>query len=287
MVQSVIDDIKAQFRYGNMVVRIILVNGFVFLAVVLIKAFSPGGEANSFFQDFLGVFALSSETIDLLWHPWSLITHMFLHVGLWHLFWNMILLYWFGKIAGDLIGDKRIFPLYILGGLCGAFFYLVYALVTGQLGIAYGASAAVMAFVVASGFVAPEYNMRLILLGNVKLKYIALALVLIDLLMIAENNNTGGRVAHLGGALFGAFYIYNLRQGTDLAKPFYDMATLFERKDKARSLTVIHRRNKERGETRELSTQERIDQILDKINESGYDSLTDEEKEFLYQASKN
>jgi membrane associated rhomboid family serine protease len=273
-----------------MISRIILVNVFIFITFILIRAFTPG-NSGGFYQSLLSWTALSSETINLLKRPWSIISHMFLHVGFWHIFWNMLLLYWFGRISGDLIGDRKILPIYLLGGLAGAFFYLIFAVITGQPGIAYGASAAVMAFVVASGFLAPEYTMHLILIGPVRLKYIALFLVAMDLIMISEANNTGGRIAHLGGALFGGGYVYLLRNGTDLASPLIGIldsfAGIFSKSPVRKKIQVSKRRPPESRQPREnQNDQARIDAILDKINASGYESLTQEEKEFLFLASK-
>jgi membrane associated rhomboid family serine protease len=292
MVQSIIDDIKAQFRYGNKIVQIILVNFIVFLTIVIIKAFSPGGGSSEFFTTFFSWIALPSEGFSLLKKPWTLVTHMFVHQGFWHIAWNMLMLYWFGRIVGDLIGDRKILPLYFAGGIFGALFYLFFANVLGWHGIAFGASAAVMTFVVAAGFLAPEYNMRLLLLGDVKLKYIALGLVLLDLVMISESNNTGGRIAHLGGALFGGLYIYFLKEGTDLLS-FIKLNTGDQRRhttDRRAPMEVVHsRKNSPQAPVRtkrEESLQEKIDEILDKINANGYDSLSEEDKEILFRASK-
>ena len=287
MIQSVLDDIKMQMRYGNMIVKIILINLFVFLSMIVLKAFLGGGTIGSF-DSVLKWFALSSDPIDLIRHPVSVISHMFLHVSLGHIFWNMLILYWFGRIVGDFIGDERILPIYLLGGLCGAVAYLLFAAFTGQESIAYGASAAVMAMVVASGFLAPEYNLRLLFIGDVKLKYVAFALVLIDLIMIAEADNTGGRIAHLGGAVFGGFYVHLLGLGRDLTQPMTDFGEAVRSKSKKykATMTVIHNQNQKRELNSEVDIQDRVDEILDKINETGFDSLSEEEKEFLYQASK-
>lgn len=292
MVQSIIDDIKSQFSYGNKITQIILINLFVLLLIKIVFAFSP--PETGIYKAFIQNLALSSEGWTIVKKPWTLFTHMILHEGLWHFGWNMLIFYWFGRIVGDLAGDRRIAGLYILGGLSGALFYIIYAQLSAITGIALGASGAVMCFVVAAGFLAPEYNMRLLLIGDVRLKYVALALVLIDLVLLAENSNPGGRFAHLGGAIMGGVFVHMLRQGLDLTSPFQRGSSLISAsKPKKRRIpmTVIHnkkRPNRASQDTeRPIDTQERIDQILDKINASGYESLTAEEKDFLYQASKN
>ncbi len=292
MLQSIVNDIKGQFKYGNMITRIILVNIFVFLLILIVKAFSPPQSGT--FNFFSNLIVLSSEGMEILKKPWTVVTHMFVHKGFWHLGWNMILLYWFGRITGDLAGDRRILPLYLLGGLAGAVAYLMYVQVTGVFGSAHGASAAVTCIIVAAAFLAPDYNIRLLIIGNVKLKYIALVLIIMDLAMISESDNTGGRIAHLGGALMGGGFVHFLRQGRDitagLQQLFYSSSKRKSQKKPARMAVIQNKKwNKQAQapDNREEDVQQKIDQILDKINASGYDSLTKEEKEFLYQASQN
>ena len=291
MIQSIIDDIKNQFSYGNMITKIIIVNFFIFLFIKLIGAFTP--PQSDFYTNLISYLALSSEALTVIKRPWTLITHMFLHEGIWHFAWNMILLYWFGRITGDLAGDKKILPLYILGGLAGAFAYFIYVQMTGITGIAYGASAGVTAIIVASAFLAPDYIIRLILIGDIRLKYIATALVLIDLVMISENNNSGGRFAHIGGAVLGGYYIYALRHGRDIGSPIHSFLNLFSKaptRQKLPPMKVVHNKKwpdqTRNSPKKSVDIQERIDQILDKINESGYDSLNAEEKDFLYKMSQ-
>ena len=292
MLQSIYDDIKDQFSHGNMITRIILFNLFVFLIIIIVKAFSPPetGVFNSFYSNV----SLSSDGWKIIRKPWTILTHMFAHQGLWHLGWNMLMLYWFGRITGDLAGDKRILPLYILGGLAGALTFFMYAQVINLTGgMAYGASAAVTCIVIAAAFLAPDYIIRLLILGDVKLKYIALALIIIDIAMISSRDNTGGHLAHLGGAAIGGMFVHMLRRGKDITEPLqrlFDKSPKKTMKRSRTSLTVVENKKKkwvERNKPqRTVDTQERIDQILDKINQSGYESLTDEEKDFLYKVSK-
>ena len=289
MFQSVIDDIKAQFSYGNMVSKIILVNLFVFLFIIIVKAFTPAGSG--VYDTLIDFIALPADGWELLKKPWTIFTYMFLHEGIWHFAWNMIMLYWFGRILGDLMGDKRMLPLYILGGLAGALMYIIYVQLSGTLGNVRGASAAISCIIVTAALVAPEYNIRLLLIGNVRLKYIALALFVFDLVSIAEGNNVGGNFTHIGGAIMGIVFIYMLRQGMDFTKPFDKDISLFTKKKKQAPMKVVHNKKfpkrKADTEPRPVNVQERIDEILDKINVSGYDSLNPEEKDFLYKASKN
>ena len=303
MFEPIVDDIKRTFQSGNMISKLIIINFAVFLVVLIlgifIKGSDPSGET---YQLLFRNLAISSEGRDVLKKPWTLITHMFFHEGLWHLVWNMLLLYWFGRIVGDFIGDSRVLPVYIMGGLFAIAVYYLFAKV-GFIGssTALGASGAVMAIISAAAFISPNYSMRLFIIGDVTLKYIVLFLIIMDLVGISAMDNTGGHIAHLGGVVFGALFVNLLRQGTDLAdgfNHFFDaIGAIFEKKtvEKKKSpLTVSHKakvitQKRSKGNSvsdESVPYQEKLDEILDKIKKDGYDNLTDEEKEFLFQASK-
>lgn len=307
MFDSIVTDLKREFRQGNMVTRIILINIAIFVAINLVKLVlvaSNAGEVPEIYRTILHGLSISDNWWHNITHPWAVITSMFLHEGFWHILWNMLFLYWFGRIIGDFIGDNKIFPLYLLGGLAGGLAFFAAAnllpMFTASAYFAMGASGAVMAIVVAAGTLAPDYQMRLILFGNVKLKYIVLVVLIMDLVSIANNINTGGHFAHLGGAFFGWYFIYSLRQGADLSKPINQYADRFldwlYGREKTRVREKVSLRTVKGGKNpmqtttqtkqRPVDLQERVDQILDKIRETGYESLTDEEKETLFQASK-
>lgn len=290
MIDSLISDIKGQIQFGNMITRLILLNIVVFVLITLIGAFTYGGQTSPSFQKLIQFLAISGDPIMLLKKPWTLFTHMFLHQGFWHLFWNMLILYWFGRIVGDLLGDQRILPLYLAGGLSGAVFFIIFAnLINSYAGYALGASAAVMCIVMASGFIAPYFKLNLLLIGEVKLMYVVAALFFLDVAMIGQNSNAGGHFAHIGGALFGGFYVYAMQKyGTDfLARlsSFFEKPR-FERPPKQPAKVVnIHGAEKKGGSKRNVS-QEEIDKILDKIKNFGINSLSEEEKDVLFKASK-
>lgn len=316
MFSSIWQDVKDQFSAGNMVTRLIILNLAVFVIINLVNILLSGMnlfQGSPYFSNVVHFFSISSDWWYNLTHPWVLITNMFLHTGFWHILWNMLFLFWFGRIVGDLIGDHHILPLYLLGGFVGAmvFFITVNILPYGANGIHYamGASGAVMAIIMASGVIAPDYNIHLIFIGPVKLKYIVFALIFLDLISLANNVNTGGHFAHLGGVLFGWFYIKQLRSGQDLSLPvnnfitsvgdfFRGITSNSGKGTPARKPRVVYKnvgkKSRRRGggphsitDTEDLSHQEKIDAILDKIKQSGYDSLTEEEKEFLYNAGKD
>ncbi len=302
MVDSVLGDIKNTFRSGNMISKIILINVGAFVVLNLLNVFDFQNGEDSFFATIRDALSLPSSFSSFMKQPWSMFTHMFLHIGFWHILWNMLIFYWFGRIVGDFLGDDRILPLYIMSGLLGGLVYMIHDLYlpggTGGSALAMGASAAVMAMVWTAAMLSPDYIMHLLLLGRVKLKYIALALLFMDLVGSVGNINQGGHFAHIGGAVFGMIYVYLLRSGTDLVGPFVGLSQRkSELKPKAKSIKktsrnkfkVIHNSAKtdaEKESSGSFNQQEELDRILDKINVKGYDKLTSEERDFLYRASK-
>lgn len=311
MFASIYEDLKQEFRYGNAVSRLIIINTAVFAITVIISLVFTGiyGQTNSLgFTQLIRKLSVEAHLPTLLWQPWALLTSMFLHVNLFHIVFNLIGLYWFGRIVGDLLGNERIVPLYLLSGLSGWVVFVLSANLlnnyyhgAGTAHYAYGASGAVMGIMVASAVTHPDYLMRLILVGNVKLKFVVGVILLIDLLSIAQLSNSGGHFAHLGGAAFGWLFVTQLRAGRDLGAPvnqlLNNIKNLFTRRSKpivigqrpARQRTGVKVSSKG-AQTRyqaELSHQEQLDAILDKIKQKGYDSLSHVEKEFLFNASKN
>ena len=303
--RSITDDIRYQFQSGNTITRLIIVNVALFLAIMLFQLIVTlsGG-----FNPQPGLFAKVTSYLflsdDLLWdatHPWTILTHMITHVGFFHLLFNMMVLYWFGRIAGDLLGDHRMLPLYIYSGLSGALIYLITApLIYAGGSNLHGASAAVMGIVAAAGMTAPDYQMRLLFLGDVRLKYIVAGLLVIYIIGIANMENVGGHMAHLGGAAFGFFYVHMLRQGHDLTRGFRRLTSAFKKPSRIspqpvkRKVTMEVRHRKanritttpQPPEPTYMGDQDRLDSILDKIKQSGYTSLNEEEKQFLHDASQ-
>lgn len=316
MFESIWNDVKREFNHGNMVTRIIIVNVAIFVAINIFKLVlfvSNGGQLPEIYDTVVHFFCMSSDWKFFLTHPWGIITSMFLHEGFWHILWNMLFMYWFGRIVGDFIGNQRILPIYLLGGIAGAILFFVSANLLPNMMIgryALGASAGVMAIVVAAGAISPDYIMRLLFIGDVKLKYIVAVLVFLDLIVIPDGGNTGGHIAHLGGAFFGWFFVFQLRNGNDMSLPVNNListvskffSSLFSGNRRAKPKVAYRNPNRpksqpkaerrsrrSRGQAASDNTdvhQERLDKILDKIKQSGYESLSAEEKEFLFNASK-
>lgn len=302
--RSIIDDVRFQFQTGNSITRLIIVNVAIFLAIILLQLIiliTGGFDHHDGLFDRIITYMFLSQ--DILWdakHPWVIFTHMFTHVGFFHMLFNMLVLYWFGRIAGDLLGDHRMLPLYLYSGLTGALIYLLTSPLFYGGSTLHGASGAIMGIVAAAGMTAPDYQMRLLFFGDVKLKYIVFGLLMIYLVSLAGLENAGGQMAHFGGAAFGFFYVHMLRQGYDLTKGFRKVVSFLKRTPRKQSRPAKRKvpmeiRYKSGARQSDIKTppsvsymgeQERLDNILEKIKKTGFNSLNEEEKKFLDDASQ-
>lgn len=310
MVTSIIDDLKREFQSGTQVTRLILINVAVFVVMALVNVVAnfpgSGGEAG-WWLVIKRYLTLSNDWIFNLKHIWVFGTHMFLHIGVWHLVWNMVFIYWFGRRVGDWIGDKHIVPIYIYGGLASALMLILsdnifHYVPADQSVYALGASGAAMAFVVASAVINPEAELNLLLIGPVRLKYVAAVLVFFDVTALGTNVNTGGHFGHLGGAIMGWFYIYALHNGWNLASVFSmqrqkksgatirKISDAYERRSTSTQSSQPFRQyfasKEQRNEAVVRNLDDEIDRILEKIKQQGIDSLTDDERKTLDQASE-
>jgi len=309
---SIRDDIRMRWATGGMVIRLILINVGVFLLLATLGLLetlgipvpNPGGAFG---------LATSSDLHVLIRRPWSVVTHMFVHLGVWHLVMNLLILWWMGGMFRSYFGDRRTLSTYLMGGLSGWLAYVVLLNLVpgfGGGGFALGASAAVMALMVATAVYLPDLTIRLFLLGPVKLKWVALAYVLLDYAALSRGANVGGHIGHLGGAAYGLLYMRGMKSGKDLGAPIERLldalVTLFSKgasgttrarkvrgRKRGKGLHTVHRSVDKQGRTQRAQTdeefnaekkarQERIDRILDKISKVGYDQLTKEEKDFLF-----
>ncbi len=285
-------ELKQHFSKGNALKRLMMVNVVVFVVLGLIQVIGdlfkiPG-------LNLAELFSLSSNPMELIFRPWTLLSYMFLHSGFMHILFNMLWLYWFGALFLQLFTEKQMVALYLFGGLAGAFLYLLayntIPFFVGQASSMVGASAAVIAIVCATAFRIPDHTVQLLFVGNVKLKYIALASILIDLLSITSSN-AGGHIAHLGGAALGYFFVLGISKGFDMTKGLNRIIDflmgLFSFKSKSK-LKVKHKRPEtdEQFRARRSQNSNELDQILDKLKKSGYDSLSTDEKRFLFDASR-
>jgi len=292
-----LDDFKNAFqRYNNGHIQLIIINVVVFVAMGIFKVFSLFGapDVYGFLYAWLSIPARGSEFIT---EPWTIITYAFLHGGIFHILSNLLIFYWFGRLFVEYLGSDKLIAVYFLGAIAGGIFYLLafntipyfVAQSTAHQITMVGASAAVDAVVVAAATLLPDYTFFLLFIGPVRIKYIAAVSVLISFLAIA-GDNAGGNIAHLGGALIGFVYIKQLQAGSNWGAWITATLEWFKGLFKPRmKVKVSYRSEAPRKKTQSKSSsvsQEELDAILDKISDGGYESLSKEEKEKLFNASK-
>jgi len=286
---GIIDDLKIQYRTGGITLKVIFWNIGIFLVSLIF-----------FFQFKLGFFiypdwiSLSSNPLVAVIHPWTLLSYGFLHATFWHLLFNMMVLNFAGRLFTTYFTDKQFLGLYLLSTVFAGLIFVLSFYVLGGQSVIVGASGAIMAILVAATTYQPLLNVRLFLFGNVKLWYITGVILLLDLMQI-RLDNTGGHIAHLAGAFLGFGYIKLLQNGTDLSKIVTTILNFFVnlfKPGKAVPFKKVHK-NYTTPPLKTISkiitkdkNQQQIDEILDKIGRSGYDSLTKQEKEFLFKAGK-
>ncbi len=287
-------DIKHTFKEGSVLTRLIYVNIGVFLVVSIIGvALFLAGHSNNL-ADWLSV---PSNFSDIIARPWTPVTYMFLHTGFIHLLFNILGLYWFGKLFLYRLEGNKLLSVYLLGGLSGAVFYVIsyniFPVFDSVNGLLLGASASVFAILVAIAFYDPNNEIHLSFIGTFQLKYIALFYVLLSVVGISATN-PGGNIAHLGGAAWGWFYIFQLRRGKDMGAGFIKIlnkiaaaiAGIFKPKNNLK--VTFKQAPKDDYEYNRIKNreQEEVNRILEKIGKAGYDSLSKDEKELLFRQGK-
>lgn len=301
---SIFYDFKnAWNKPNNAPAQLIIINVVIFLALGILMVVSRISGFEPLFDFVYDQFSIPPLFRDFITRPWTILTYAFAHslTGILHILMNMLVFYWFSKLILEFLGNHRVISIYVLGALAGGVAYLlVYNLIPYYQGTApnisgmVGASAAVYAVVVAAAVFMPNYTFFLLFLGPVRIKYIAAFYVVVSLLG-STGGNAGGNIAHLGGALVGWFYIVQLRKGTDLGTWVMAIVNWFKSFFVATpKIKVTHRsapkeskpRTKSASSATSKTNQDEIDAILDKISQSGYDSLTKEEKQKLFNASK-
>ncbi|SFF01071.1 rhomboid family protein [Sunxiuqinia elliptica] len=289
---SILDEIKESFKKGSALTRLIYINIGVFLVIRIINVF--------FFllnQDFslISWLALPADISQLVYKPWTLITYMFLHFDFLHILFNILWLYWLGKLFLFYFNEKQLIGVYLLGGIVGGIFFLaaynLFPAFANQVPFSQllGASASVIAIVIAVAMWAPNHTINLLFIGPIKMKYIALVAVAMYVIGIASSN-AGGNLAHIGGAAFGLLFVLQYRKNNDLTKGVSSLldkgAKLFKPKQKIK-ITYKGKANDDIEYNRQQNLkQEEVNRVLEKISKSGYDSLTKEEKELLFKMGK-
>jgi membrane associated rhomboid family serine protease len=302
---NMIDEIKISLRQGNILTRLIFINVAVFVLLgvlfVLLRLFTSGVTLSDLQVQFndtvLKYLMVPSVPGELLRRPWTIITYMFTHFNFLHILFNMLVLFWFGKIFLQYLSARQMVSTYILGGLAGAILSILF--INGFPGLRehlgspmLGASASIMAIVIAIAIYVPDYTLYMLFIGPVRLKYIALVFIIMDVLMIGSYN-AGGHIAHLGGAIYGYAFISLFRKGRDIGDWLNNLldkaVTLFKPRP---HLNVTYRKATKRVSDEEynrskVNQQKEIDRILDKIAQGGYENLSKKEKETLFKMSNN
>ncbi len=296
-----LDEFKNAFqRPNNAHVQLIFINVVVFLVLAVLYVFSTAAGFSSFFESIHAQLAIPAPFLSFLVKPWTIITYSFVHdlTGIFHILFNMLAFYWFGKIFIEYLGSDKLIAVYVLGAIAGAVSYLlVYNIIPFYIekiplhGMV-GASAAVYAVLVATATLLPDYTFFLLFFGPVRIKYIALIYIVISFLG-SVGGNAGGNIAHLGGALIGFVYIKQLQVGVNwggwITITLDWVRGLFSTRSKVK---VTYRSAEPKAKASKTTTgpnkasQDEIDAILDKISDRGYESLSKEEKEKLFNASK-
>lgn len=303
--QSPLDNFFSFIKSRAVLARLMLINLVVFVVINIINLFlflfevSSGNEIHKV-STLTYWLSVPSDISQLIVKPWTVFTYMFLQEGFFHLFFNMIILYFGGRIFSEYLDEKKLLKTYIFSGLMGAAFFILafnaFPVFAGSLpnALALGASASVLGIMIAIATYVPEYTVNLLLFGRVKLKYIAIIFIVIDIFSIPKGN-AGGHIAHIGGAFWGFLYATNLKKGKDLAT-FFDRIKWPKVRFKSPGRKKHHFEDvyvnrkpmtDEEYNARKMNHQKDLDRILDKISRSGYQSLTKEEKEILFRNSKH
>lgn len=287
---------------GNALVMLIAINLvafvlFKFVYVIYFFGYEQDIAKANYYADFTKNIALPSSFREFVQKPWTIISHMFYHEEIWHIISNMLWLWGFGHIMQDLTGNRKIVPVFIYGGIAGGIAFLIFFNLIPEFrnhsGVALGASAGIMAIAVAATTISPGYRIFPMLNGGIPLWVLTALFLIIDLATI-PGTNSGGHIAHLAGGLSGFLFIYTLRRGYDGSEwmnNFYDWFTnLFNPSKPAKNRNMknqlFYRSKTQPFKKTPNLTQQKVDEILDKINQKGYHHLTEEEKDILKRASK-
>ena len=277
-----LNDLKYKYSGFSIAEKIIFLNIIFFLIPYLINTLLFLFNINS--KSYIELFLLSPELNNLIIKPWTLVTYSFIHDGFFHLFWNMLLLYYISRMILNLFSSSTFINIYFLGVIIGGIFFLLsysfFPVFKGDFSSMGGSSAGVMAAIIFMCAYSPENEIRLFFF-NIKLKYIGILFFVFDIIQIPYGN-AGGHIAHIGGAILGFFYARNLINGRDIGSGFENLWKFFLKKRRKKATNKLFQDiNKINNKPEKSYKQKSIDAILDKISKSGYESLSDKEKDFL------
>lgn len=288
---SILEELKFKFQQGNAIIRIIMVNVAVFIVFGVLNSLLGLFNSNGIIKLVLDWLVLPASFTRYIYQPWSLLTYTFLHEGFLHILFNMLWFYWIGQLLQQYLGNPKTYQAYFMGAIAGGLVYMIsyhvfpYLIPSLEFSTARGASAGVLSVVFATATLLPEYELSLFLIGSVRLKYIALFTLLLDLISIPYDN-PGGHIAHIGGAAFGYFYIKQIYANNFLSGFFDWIENLFKPKEKS-NLKIHHRSGYMKVNSNEKPTQAEVDRILEKINQKGLSYLSDKERDILRNFGKD
>lgn len=275
---SILNEIKQQYKTGDVSQKLIFINILVFMVSALCFSF----VSNQF--QYPNWLALSSNYKDVLWFPWTLFTYGFLHSEPIHLLFNLIFLYYISTLFYTFFTTRQFLTVYFFGSFFAGLIFVAYGCLFNYTNLIVGASASIMALFMAVATFAPNYSLRLPLIGYLKIWHIAVVYILIDLAQLLTEN-TGGHIAHLSGSLVGFVFAVLMKKGIDISAIF-----IIKKKKNSTFKKVYKNKLVKKYQSVRVSDvnfkQRQIDEILEKISKSGYESLTKEEKEFLFAANK-
>ena len=291
---NLLDQLKYQFKTGGTYIKIIYINVGIYLLFLIFNILFTLMQWNfnsNFLESYL---TFSSSPIMFLKRPWTIFTYMFLHGSFWHIFNNMLIYFFTARMFEDLVGKKAALNTYIIGGFCGAILYLVthnlfpFFSNMGDIPML-GASAAVMAVFVGLATYSPNYEVMLFGVLRIKMKYLAIIWVAFDVIGLANQDGVA-HFAHLGGAFWGYVFVNNFKKGKDISNWFNQLTSLISSISKKKKIKIVYKKKNpivKKPVKGSQIRQEKVDEILDKIKASGYESLSKEEKDYLFDASKN
>lgn len=305
---SLLDDFRSEFtKPNNVLAQLILVNVVVFLTLLILYLIFTVAETSNLYSVVLKQLLIPASASEFIRKPWTLLTYFFTQTDPFHILYNMLGLYWFGRLVDEYLGARRLLGLYILGGIAGGLLYLaMYNLVPYFMQQApnarmLGASGAFFSVAVGAATLLPNYSFHLLFFGPVRIKYIVFFLVVVSLASIG-GDNPGGQLAHLGGAAIGYIFVKLLQNGTDLGRPIYWLMDGWQSLTRPKPAVKVSYRQRSStpanattyaaagstatGSSVTMPDEAEIDQILDKISRSGYESLSREEKQKLFKASQ-
>ena len=289
---DIFTNLKQNFKVGDVLTKLVYINVGIFVLIRLVSVFLMLFNINS--TSFLQYLQFPSSPELFLYRPWTVFTYMFTHFDVLHILFNMLWLYWFGKLFLTYWGERQLGGLYVWGGIAGAVLFMLsynifpYFQHLANDSYLMGASASVMAIVFAVAFYQKDLEVNLLIVGKVKLIYLAIFTFVIDLLAITSSN-AGGHLAHIGGALLGIYFAVQIQKGKDLTRPMNRLIDWFVNLGKRKpKMKVSYKRTETDYEYNARKHQEIVDldSILDKLKRSGYESLSSDEKKRLFDASR-